>query len=280
MVYRDYWALEQWYRHYGALLGAENLYIIAHGADPKIAQKCPRASIWTVPRDDLTGFDRRRGQMLNGFQAGLLQIYDWVIRTDVDELICTEPGLCLQDILQAQEAPAVFALGFNLVEVPGDPPLTRNVFDSRRAAVFTGHYSKAFAVREPLALMRHGVQLRPRRVRHFPFVMPRGLYLAHLKYASRTALEVVDALRMEIGGLEGKGLPGSAWRNASDKSAAFYARVAEMEIIPWEEARDTAYAALATNPKRDEQDRLIRARSLRFNTRTALPIGFGCVDNE
>lgn len=257
MVYRDYWALGQWYRHYGALLGPENLYVIAHGTDPMIAEICPQASIWTIPRDDLTGFDRRRGQMLNGFQNGLLQVYDWVIRTDVDELICTEPEERLHDILHAQEAPAVFALGFNLVELPGDPPLTNNVFDSRRRAVFTGHYSKAFAVRESLALMRHGVQLRPRRVRRFPFAMPRGVYLAHLKFASRAALVAADTRRMEIGALEGKGLPGSAWRNAREKLAAYYARVAEMKVTSWEEARDMAYAALAANPKRDEQDRLV-----------------------
>ena len=34
MVYRDYWALRQWYRHYGDLVGAQNLYIVAHGPDP------------------------------------------------------------------------------------------------------------------------------------------------------------------------------------------------------------------------------------------------------
>ena len=56
MVYRDYWALSQWYAHYGRLVGFDNLYVVAHGADPEIAQICPRASVITVPRDSLEGF--------------------------------------------------------------------------------------------------------------------------------------------------------------------------------------------------------------------------------
>ena len=45
MVYKDYWALSQWYAHYGRMLGFDNLYIVAHGADAKIASLCPRATV-------------------------------------------------------------------------------------------------------------------------------------------------------------------------------------------------------------------------------------------
>lgn len=275
MVYRDYWALGQWYRHFGALLGPENLYVIAHGPDPDIARLCPGASVWSIPRGDLGGFDRTRGRMLNGFSDGLLQLYDWVIRTDVDELICTEPGLRLHDVLAAQDAPALFALGLNVIELPGDPPLRANVFESRRNAVFTGHYSKAFAVRAPVALMRHGVQVRPRRALRFPFVMPEGLYLAHLKYANRAALEAANLHRMEIARGAGKGLPGAAWRDAEAQAAETYARVQALPMQPWEMARVDAHARLSGDPLRDVKDGLVRARKPRFRTRTMLPPGFG-----
>ena len=82
MVYRDYWALSQWYAHYSRHLGSEHLYIVAHGHDPRVSELCPRANVVTVPRDDLSGFDRVRGHLLNGLQDGLGAIYDWVIRTD------------------------------------------------------------------------------------------------------------------------------------------------------------------------------------------------------
>jgi len=71
MVYRDYWALSQWYAHYSRHLGSDHLYIVAHGHDPKISELCPRANVVTVPRDDLAGFDRVRGHLLNGLQDGL-----------------------------------------------------------------------------------------------------------------------------------------------------------------------------------------------------------------
>ncbi len=279
MVYRDYWALGQWFRHYSTMLGAENLFVLAHGPDPQIAALCPGAQVWSIPRDDLTGFDRRRGRMLNGFQTGLLELYDWVIRTDVDELLCPEPGQRIEAILAACDAPAVFALGLNVVELPGDPPLTETVFESRRHAVFSGHYSKACAIREPVALMRHGVQLRPRRVNRFRYLMPPGLYLAHLKYANRAALEASNGHRMEIASGSGKGLPGSGWRNAEEKAAAFYAEAASMPELPWEEAVAAAYDRLAGDPLRDPEAGLVRTRSLRFQTRTALPEGFGAMSS-
>lgn len=278
MVYRDHWALGQWYRHYGALVGLENLYIFAHGPDPQIASICPGANVITIPRDSLNGFDRVRGRMLNNFQASLLELYDWVIRTDADELICAEPGFSVLDILSAQSAPALFALGLNVVELQGDTLLEdAPVFSRRRHAVFAGHYSKAFAVREPVSLMRHGVQLKPRRVPHFPFEMPRGLYLAHLKFANRVALDDSNRHRMEIANLEGKGLPGSAWQNAEDEAEEYIARVEAMPLKAWDEGSDRAYEKLAYSPVRDQSERLIRARTLRFKFRTRLPQGFGTV---
>ena len=54
MVYKDYWALSQWYLHYGRLVGFDNLYVVAHGADPEIARLCPRATVITVPRETRT----------------------------------------------------------------------------------------------------------------------------------------------------------------------------------------------------------------------------------
>lgn len=277
MVYRDYWALEQWYLHYSGMVGAQNLYVVAHGSDPRFGEICPGANIITIPREDLTGFDRVRGRMLNSFQNGLGEMYDWVIRTDADELICVDPahGPTVQDLLARQSVQAVFALGFNVVELPGDPALGEgSAFAARKHAVFSGHYSKAIAVQSSISLMRHGVQVRPRRVEKFPFVMPEGLYLAHLKFANRTALADANSHRMEVARLPGKGLPGPAWENADDDAAEFFARVEAMPFKPWEEARARAYAKLASEPVRDADDLLIRARTLRFKYRTRLPDWF------
>ena len=280
MAYKDHWALAQWYRHYSRQLGAENLYVVSHGPDPRIQEICPGASVMTIPRDRLQGFDHWRGRMLNGFQQGLLEIYDWVIRTDADELICLDPSRwgSFAEMLQAQDAAAVFALGFNLFDFPPErlPPNDTpdaSVFAKARDAVFTGHYSKAWAVRRPIGLRRHGIQLRPARLAEFPFVMPRGVYLAHLKFADATALSTMTEVRHEVGNNKGPGAPGKAWQKAAQEAIEKLEEAEALPPRPWAEAEDTAWSSLQA-PVRDEASSVLRSKSLRFQFRTTLPDWF------
>lgn len=280
MAHKDHWALSQWFRHYSRALGAENLYVISHGSDPRIPEICPGASVLTIPRNRLQGFDHWRGRMLNSFQQGLLELYDWVIRTDADELICVDPmrWSSLPQMMRDQEAPALFALGFDLFDFRAGEPVTegRSVFTQRRDAVFTGHYSKAWAVRKPIGLRRHGIQVRPNRLADFPFVMPRGTYLAHLKFADRTALSAMTGIRTEVGSVEGKGSPGKAWRQAEQEAPAKLTKAASLPVVPWKEAEAQAWDALQT-PVRDEVLSVLRSKSLRFAQRTELPDWFAAL---
>jgi hypothetical protein len=127
MVYRDYWAISQWYTHYSRHLGAENLFTIAHGQGDWISELCPRAHVVVAPRDNLARFDQKRGQMLNAVQDELGQIFEWVIRTDADELICLDPSRfeSLSEMFKSTTAPAVFAMGLNLAELEKDGELTK-----------------------------------------------------------------------------------------------------------------------------------------------------------
>ncbi len=278
MVYRDYWALSQWYRHYGGQLGEQHLYVVAHGADPKVQEICPKASVVTIPRDQADGFDRFRGRFLNGLQAALLELYDWVIRTDADELICLDPAhfADFPTFFAAQKSPAVFALGMEVAERGDDQALslTDNVFDHRDNVVFSGHYSKAWAVSEPEDLVRHGVQVRPKRSRWFAFNLPEGVYLAHLKFANKTALTEANAHRKAVATAKGKGLPGKAWREPEAEAAKFFERFESLSEAPWETARDKALGRLKDDPKRDKTDGTVRARQLQFKARTKLPDWF------
>ncbi len=88
-------------------LGAENLFIIAHGQDDWISELCPRAHVVVAPRDNLARFDQKRGQMLNAVQDELGEIFDWVIRTDADELICLDPSRfgSLSEMFESTTAP-------------------------------------------------------------------------------------------------------------------------------------------------------------------------------
>jgi len=275
MVYRDHWALAQWYAHFARHLGPENLFIVAHGTDASLPLLCPGANILTVPRDRLDGFDGMRDRVLNGFQAGLGAVYDWVIRTDADELICLDPDLYtgFADLLAAQERDAVFALGLNIAERPGDAPLAEGApaLPLRPSGVFSGHYSKAWAVRKGLPLLRHGVAVRKRALAAFPLNLPRGVYLAHLKYASRAALRIANQHRREIATSGVKGLPGGAWRKPGVAERKFYDGFEALPEQPWEVCERTAYDQITADPMRDPGKGVVRARNIRFDARTTLP---------
>ena len=279
MVYQDYWAISQWYTHYARHLGAENLFIIAHGRDDKIAELCPNAHVIVAPREDLTKFDQRRGRMLNAVQDELGDIFDWVLRTDADELICVDPTRfgSLAEMLGSTTAPAVFALGLNLFELEGDTELitAQPALNARANAVFSGHYSKAFAVRDRIALMRHGVKIAKADAPHFPFELPFGVYLVHLKFANRAALAIANQHRMEIASGSVRGLPGTAWKHADQDANQFFSDTIEKPILDWAAGSKEAYKMIGREPGVSYlKDGLIRARSLKFPFRTVLPDWF------
>ncbi|UWR22015.1 glycosyltransferase family 2 protein [Sulfitobacter sp. S190] len=281
MVYRDYWAIKQWYMHYKHHLGAQNLFIVVHGADPRIASLCPAANIIVIPRDDVSHFDATRNKMLNGFQDALSQIYDWVIRTDADEIIQIDPNRYKDfgALFHACEGNTVFALGLNVFEMATDAPLDddANVFDHRRTAVFSGHYSKAFAVRNGAHLDLHGVSVPRRRIESYPYDLPCGVYLAHLKFANTDALVASNVHRKAIARGEGKGLPGEAWRTATKRARAQYAKAEAFPHIPWEAASAKAYAAQIAAPARITKHAIVRSQFIAFKFKTTLPDWFAAL---
>lgn len=276
MVYRDYWALTQWYAHYSRLVGPEHLYVVAHGNDPEIARICPGASIITIPRDELKGFEHRRISFLNGLQSGFAHLYDWVIRTDADELICIDPDkhASLADLLAAHEdAPALYAQGLDLVERDTDVALNgdENVFAKRRWARPYGHYSKAFAARGQTMIAWHGIRMNPCKVDTFPYVLPEGVYLVHLKYANREALDIANKHRVAVAQVAGVG---DNWRKAPARANKYYRECANQPEMTWADAIQTLRDTTLDNVKRDSDRGLVRSRSIKFPFLTELPDWF------
>lgn len=279
MVYRDYWALSQWYAHYSRYIGSDNLFIVAHGPDDKISKLCPKAEVITVPRDDLAGFDKKRNAMLNGMQNELSEQFDWVIRTDADELICLDPTVAgsFEELLSNRSSDAIFALGMNIGERPDDPELegNENVFSKRSLALMSGHYSKAWVVRNGCGLGLHGALVDPEQVQNLTYDLPKGVYLAHLKYANIAALGEANAHRRKVARGSEKDLPGTAWRKADRISKQFFEKAEMYPEVDWPTAEATAYAAQAADPKRDAKSGLLRGRFNSFKFKTTLPDWFG-----
>jgi len=251
MVYKDYWALARWYDHYGKLLGPENLYIVAHGRDDEVSRICPDASVTVIPRDNLEGFDQQRAKFLNQFKDALCVFYDRVIRTDTDELIVLDPERfgSFADVFDAHRGPAVFALGLDVVEENG-----------AHWAVFNSHYSKAWTARAGMQLLLHGVRVNAHKLANMQFVMPKGVYLVHLKYANAAALDAANTVRQDVANRPGKGLPGLAWQEPEKIGDKFLSSVRALPEATWEEARDAAYKVIANRPKRDEKFKVVRPK--------------------
>lgn len=278
MVYHDYWALAQWIRHYSKHVGIENLYVVVHGPDSKVNEIAHGANIWTIPRDTLEMFDRRRNKMLNEFQAGLLQFYDWVIRTDADELICVDPGLhgTLHNMLATVADDAVFAVGLNLYESADDDiiPSSGSVFKHRTAAFVTGNYSKAWAVKNDTPLMRHGVKLKSESGSAFTYHFPLGVFLVHLKFANIAVLKDVNKTRKSVARAGVSGVPGWGWKRADAHAMAFFEKAETMPMTAWADAIKLAYDKIPTDMKYDEADTVIRSPGIPYVANTKLPDWF------
>lgn len=274
MVYKDYWALERWYEHHARHLGAENLFVVSHGEDPRIHDICSGAHVSVYPRDTLEGFDRKRGRFLDEMQAELLETHDWVVRLDADELLCwdSERYSGLEEVFQENaDVPVVTALGMDLVDLGQGG---QGIFSEVRDAAFSGHYSKPVAAARTVPFALHGVKVAPEDLETFPFRLPKGLYLVHLKYANRGVLDEANAVRMAVANREGKGLPGTAWQEADVETMRFFLDFEQKRKVPWEKAEAHAYSTYSSKPSRKEKRNIVKVRAVKLRQRTVLPAWF------
>lgn len=235
MVYEDYFFLDRWYQYYSAQLGAENLFVYSHGNDPKHRQIAPDANVMHVPRTPaMTKFDRRRWKMLGSFASGMLEFYNWMIVSDVDEIMVVDPDVApgLLAYLEAElpvkkRAPLnISPLGLELIHCPQEEPLPiedgETILSRRRIFRPSRNYSKPCLIGAP-AVFGPGGHRNTLGRRH----LPQDLYLLHLKFCDLPQLvaradqrqAVVAAAKRENADFE-KGHP---W----DNTLASYHRILE-----------------------------------------------------
>ncbi|WIY26755.1 glycosyltransferase family 2 protein [Parasedimentitalea psychrophila] len=197
MVYEDYFFLERWYNYYRKQVGAENLYVFSHGNDPKHKEIAKDANVMNLPRDSaMYKFDRRRWRMLGHFATGLLDFYNWMIVSDVDEIVVVDPMAAanLVDHIvdkygNVRTAPKnISPLCLELIHLPGEEPLpieeNETILSRRRIFRPNKNYSKPCLVSAPVGFGPGGHRntLGPRH-------LPSDLYTLHLKYFDRDTVE-------------------------------------------------------------------------------------------
>ncbi|MBV9756437.1 MAG: glycosyltransferase family 2 protein [Alphaproteobacteria bacterium] len=150
MVFNEPAHLPLWARHYARQVGARNCYVIDHGSDDGSTAGLGEINVISIPRSAQD--DERRARFLSQFCASLLAWHDWVVHSDVDELVLADPDrhATLADYCAAPLPDVVTAIGFNLHHLPDtEPPLdlARPVTAQRRWARFGSAMCKPVLIR-------------------------------------------------------------------------------------------------------------------------------------
>lgn len=192
MVRNDEFFLRRWVAYYGAELGLENLYVFLDGTDQPIPDWCPGVNV--VARERVAGqvaaADRGRIDFLSSKAAELLQRYDMVIGTDVDEFLVADPNLnvSLVEFLSSLSPRLSYSgLGVDVGQHTGkegeiDDSLP--FLDQRAHAVLSTRYSKSSVITRPVP-WGSGFH----RVRNRNFHIVRDLYLFHFGCVDLKRLE-------------------------------------------------------------------------------------------
>ena len=125
MVYNEAVFLPVWLRHYEAQADAANCFVLDHGSDDGSTAEAVlgQATAVRIPRSPQD--DSRRCGFVSDFCAGLLNWYEAVIYTDVDELLVADPAVhgSLAALAASLDRDAVVtATGFDVIHLPDAEP--------------------------------------------------------------------------------------------------------------------------------------------------------------
>ena len=169
--------LPLWCQHYLRQVGAGNLYVLDHGSRDGGTAGIP-AQVTPVPDGPLD--EALRLDRVTEAVRGLLGAYDWVVHSDVDELVLADPRHfpALADYAAAEPSPAARAVGLDLHHLPDDEP----PFDPGRPLGAQRRWVRFAASMCKPALVREAVRWTP----GFHASEPQGrfgaLYCVHLRY--------------------------------------------------------------------------------------------------
>lgn len=227
MVYNEAHFLPRWIHHYAAQFGAENCTVVDHGSDDGCTANLGRVNLLRIPRSPHA--NRLRALFISGVCSALLAWYDWVIYTDVDELLVADPEHypSLNELLAASPHKVITAIGFNVHheewrEPPIDPD--RPVSEQRRWTMMVVSECK------PLAISRPVQWVAGFHCCDAPVAFDR-LFLFHLRnYDARQSLQRLQKTRTQAWSEEGAPTAESVigddeWRSRMQKTMQQIRRV-------------------------------------------------------
>lgn len=179
--------LDLWLRYWRKFCPDADLYVIDDGPDETMRQMTGPANYVLAPdRPEGPDMDYGRWAYISDRCAALLDRYDVVVHTDVDELLIADPktGLSVVELLKIVTAPVTHPLGLELVhrtdEAPEPLDFGSAVLRQRQIYRTSTNFSKAAVLTRPVRLSTGG---------HFsdqptPAFLP-GLMNVHLRFMDR-----------------------------------------------------------------------------------------------
>lgn len=182
MVRNDEFFLRKWISYYEKQLGRENLYIYFDGTDQVIPEFTKGTNVLVCEHInvDVKIGEKRRAKTLSEEAARLLDRYDMVIGTDVDEFLAADPatGMNLREFLSRQKiGNTISGLGMDVgqvLEQEGDIDPSRPYLRQRKYAAVYPRYSKPSVL---ATKCRWGSGIH--RVKGKNFHIVKDLYLFH-----------------------------------------------------------------------------------------------------
>lgn len=153
MVQNERLLLPYWLNHYASEFGASQCYIIDHGSDDGSTSSLGDVNIVRIPPSLLN--EELRADFVSEFCSSLLKWYDWIIYTDVDEILVADPARygSLTEYCAAPHPDVVTAFGMNVLhrlhmEIPIRPDLP--IFEQRSWVFPLSSMSKPALTRVPI----------------------------------------------------------------------------------------------------------------------------------